>query len=203
MPVTCEPLSRACLPPTRGSRLPGVCMEEASVRLQRRVTAPAAAGPRGAVSSAAVPRRGQRRLTGLAWGTRAGRPPLAGRPGRGRHRAGGRRLCTARRPERVAAWLMAVTPLERPPPSGRAVWRRAGTRGPASPPAYGAPPGHPRRSARSGGRRSRLRQPGRPSASTSGPGGGASALAPSPSGWRRLASWPCCRGAPPPAWRPG
>src|SRR5262249_29433142 len=77
--------------------------EHESVRLQLTATAPTAACPRGAGPSSSVHRRDQRRLADLPWGRRAVRIQLTGRTCRCRHLACGRRSCTERVPDLVAA----------------------------------------------------------------------------------------------------
>jgi hypothetical protein len=64
-------VTSALFPPACAVDLTEVTVEQASVRLQRTATAPAACGPDGAVPSAAIPSRYQRHLTDLPWGPRA------------------------------------------------------------------------------------------------------------------------------------
>jgi transposase len=104
MPVKFQTLISAFLPPMRGIRLLDVSIEDESVRLYLRVTAPTAACPRCAVSSSSVHSRSQRHLTDLAWGTRAVRIQLTARKFRCRNRACGRRIFTERLPDLVAAY---------------------------------------------------------------------------------------------------
>jgi hypothetical protein len=64
-------LISSLLPPACAVDLTEVTVEQASVRLQRTATAPAACGPDGAGPSSAIPRRSPRHRTDLPWGTRA------------------------------------------------------------------------------------------------------------------------------------
>jgi transposase len=92
----------ALLPPTRGISLTEVSVEDASVGLRLTATVPTAACPDGAVPSAAVHSRDQRRLTDLPWGTRAVHIRLLVRQFVCRHGACARRLCTERLPDFAA-----------------------------------------------------------------------------------------------------
>jgi hypothetical protein len=165
------------LPPVRGIRLTGVIVGDQSVQVQRTATAPTASCPDGATPSSSVHSHYQYRLADLPWGTLAVRLQLLVRKFVCRHVACARRIFTERLPDVAASYdrntMRLVNALRA---IGLALGGEAGARLaarlrlPTSAPTLlrlvrEAPTPHP--------------QPCRPSALLSGPGSGATGMAPS------------------------
>jgi zinc-finger of transposase IS204/IS1001/IS1096/IS1165 len=154
-------------------------IDKASVRLQLTTTAPTACCPCCGVPSSSVHSRYQRHLTDLAWGSRSVRIQLMVRKFSCRNPTCTRRIFTERLPDLVAVYT-------RNPVGWSRLCRRlalpsVGTRAPGSRPACGCRAVRPPSSGWCGRLRYHPCQPCRSSVSTSGPGGGGIAMAPSSS----------------------
>ena len=106
-----QPLITTLFPCAQGIRLMEITIEDEAVRLPLTATAPPAAGPRCAVSSASVQSRSQRPLTDLPWRTPAVPLQLAVRQFFCRNSRGVRRMFTERLPALVAAYARHTSQL--------------------------------------------------------------------------------------------